>query len=57
MNCPCCESDYFGGIPREIVICWGCYARMRQVNDTILMIECSCGKHDDGKMIKTLMLF
>lgn len=51
--CPCCGSDNMGGVPHVSVICWNCHALMVQVSDTIRMTNCTCGKHDDGKLIKT----
>ena len=57
MKCPCCGSNDVGGVCHNGVICWDCHARMRWINESIEMISCSCGKHDDGKMIKTSALF
>jgi hypothetical protein len=52
MKCPCCHSDDVTGIPHMSMICWNCRARMIQVNDTMKMTNCTCGRHDEGKMIK-----
>ena len=54
MTCPCCGSDDTSGsrTARLSVICWDCKALFKQVGDSIEIVECMCGRHDDGKIIK-----
>ncbi len=53
MTCPCCGGEDTAGIVTVAVICWDCQARFAQSGDTsVFMIDCSCGRHDDGKIIK-----
>lgn len=55
MTCPCCGSDDLSGMrtARLAIICWSCKALFRVINDTMEMVECRCGRHDDGKIIKS----
>ena len=54
MTCPCCGSEDTSGprIARLSVICWACKALFRVIDNTIEMIDCRCGRHDDGRIIK-----
>ena len=52
MVCPCCGSEDIAGLSRMAVICWTCAARFRLINDTVEMIDCRCGRHDNGRIIK-----
>ena len=56
MKCPCCGSEETSGsrTARLSVICWDCHALFRQTRSgAIEMDECSCGRHDNGKVIKS----
>lgn len=55
LTCPCCGSNDTSGAKtaRLAVICWSCKALFKTIGDgSVHMVECSCGRHDDGKIIK-----
>ena len=52
MTCPCCGSDDTSGPTRHAVLCWECYARFKKTAGGVLMVDCMCSRHDDGKIIK-----
>lgn len=55
MICPCCGSDDTSGerTARISVICWDCKALFKEgPNGSVHMVECTCGRHEDGKIIK-----
>jgi len=34
------------------MVCWDCAARFYEVGGGLMIETCSCGKHDEGKIIK-----
>lgn len=55
LKCPCCRSEETSGArtARLSVICWDCHALFKEAPDgSVIMDECMCGRHDDGKVIK-----
>lgn len=52
MTCPCCEGEDTAGIVTVALICWDCGARFAKSGEDVFMVDCSCGRHDDGKIIK-----
>lgn len=57
MKCPCCGSEDTSGprAARLAAICWDCKALFRVTGGTVEMIDCRCGRHDNGKIIKSAM--
>lgn len=51
MICPCCGADNIKD--RSIMVCRNCLAAFSRMSDVIEMIECSCSRHDNGKIVRT----
>jgi len=51
-KCPCCGSDDAGGCPIISMVCWDCSACFYEIGGGLMVTACSCGKHDEGKIIK-----
>ena len=53
LKCPCCGSDKTAGPELLGVLCWDCRARFRIEGGAVYMIECTCSRHDDGRVVKS----
>jgi hypothetical protein len=52
MTCPCCKSADIGGQPEVALLCWDCYAKFHEALGGIIVDDCMCGRHDDGKLLR-----